>query len=167
MPDTANNATVASHVTRILILSYFVALGLGLIEGAELTRLTAPFLEEPQASYAIGIVVVLLAFMVLTGMFRRPAALILSLILFWASYMSMFATDDLTGFWRDLALIGGLLMTAGVGEGWVMVRRVASDSDDEAVEERIVSKPLPDPGMPKPRTTITRFREDLHLAREA
>ena len=168
MRDVLNNANLASHITRILILSYFVALALGLIQGAEIVRLTKPFLPMPEAQYTIGVLVLLLAFMVLVGMFRRPAALILSLVLFFASYMTMFATGDLTGFWRDLALIGGLLMSAGAGEGWALVARHDDETpEDQRVTTKIVSPPEPDPAMPKSRTTITRFREDLSLAREA
>lgn len=168
MPDKLNNATLASHITRILILSYFVALALGLIQGAEIVRLTLPFLPMAEAQYTIGIIVVLLSSMVLVGIFRRPAALVLSLILFFSSYMTMFASGDLTGFWRDLALIGGLLMSAGAGEGWAVVARTGRDTDAEGdVVPRIISTPSPEPVAPRRRSTITRFREDLNLAREA
>ncbi len=169
MQDRLNNANLASHITRILILSYFVALALGLIQGAEIQRLTAPFLPAPMAQYSIGIVVILLAFMVLVGIFRRPAALVLSLVLFFSSYMTMFATNDLTGFWRDLALIGGLLMSAGVGQGWAVMRRPELDVDDQSPAHPHVQKIVSEPQMvsetPK-RRTISRFREDLNLARE-
>ena len=117
MRDISTQAFAASHITRILILSYFVALAMGLIDGAEMSRLAAPFLAEPDATYVMSGVVVGLSALILFGLFRRPAALILSITLFWASYMTMFATGDLTGFWRDLALIGGLLMSADVGPG--------------------------------------------------
>ena len=168
MRDSLNNANLASHITRLLILSYFAALALGLIQGAEIARLTAPFLPPAEAQYTIGITVLLLAFMVLVGIFRKPAALVLSLILFFSSYMTMFATNDLTGFWRDLALIGGLLMSAGAGEGWAIVARPEKTSDEEeVVVQKIISTPTPEPVVPTRRSTITRFREDLNLAREA
>ena len=168
MQDRLNNANLASHITRLLILSYFAALALGLIQGAQIVRLTAPFLPSPVDEYTIGIIVLLLAFMVLVGIFRRPAALVLSLILFFSSYITMFITNDLTGFWRDLALIGGLLMSAGAGEGWAIVARPERAGDDEeVVVKKIISTPTPEPVAPRRRSTITRFREDLNLAREA
>lgn len=171
--DIHSQAFAAPHIARILILSYFVALVFGLIEGAELSRLTAPFLSEPDASYVMGGVVVSLAALVLFGLLRRPAALILSLVLFFASYLTMFATGDLTGFWRDLALIGGLLLTAGVGQGWAVERRAeemeAPEKDAVVMHphvQKIVSEPQRLPEAPR-RRTISRFREDLNLAREA
>ena len=173
MRENPSQAFAALHIARILILSYFAALATGLIEGAELSRLAAPFLSEPDATYLMGGVVVGLALLVLFGVFRRPAALILSLVLFFASYMTMFATGDLTGFWRDLALIGGLLMSAGVGQGWAVERQAdelnADETDADVMHphvQKIVSEPQMLPEAPK-RRTISRFREDLNLAREA
>ena len=166
MQDTSSQAFAASHVTRILILSYFVALAMGLINGAEMSRLTAPFLSEPDATYLMSGIVVALSALILFGVFRRPAALILSMILFWASYMTMYANGDLTGFWRDLALIGGLLMSAGVGQGW-SVQRGADTQDPETQHvQRIISTPHAEAETPS-RRAISRFREDLDLAREA
>lgn len=161
-----NEGSAANHITRILILSYFLALATGLIGGAEFSRLTAPFMAEPAASITTSAIVVLLAAMVLLGLYRRPAALVLALMLFWASYMTMFATGDLSGFWRDLALLGGLLMSAGVGSGLSMPRRAASEPPEAEVTQRIVSTPQPDAEAARPNS-ITRFREDLDLAREA
>ncbi len=170
MRDHLTQAFAASQITRILILSYFVALALGLIEGAEVARLAEPFLGDANAIYAMSGVVISLAALILFGVLRRPAALVLSLILFFASYMTMFATGDLTGFWRDLALIGGLLMSAGVGQGWSVKSRPEALGDDAEVlqshVQKIVSQPQMIEDAPKPRRTISRFREDLNLARE-
>lgn len=166
MRDTSTQAFAASHVTRILILSYFVALAMGLIEGAEMSRLTAPFLSDANGTYLMSGIVVALAALILFGVFRRPAALILSMTLFWASYMTMYANGDLTGFWRDLALIGGLLMSAGVGQGWSVQRNTSVADPETQHVQRIISTPHAEPETPK-RRNISRFREDLNLAREA
>ena len=165
MQVTNLNAGMASHITRLLILSYFVALAIGWIEGAEFNRLATPFLPEPHATYFMGTMVLILCFMVLIGMFRRPAALLLAMTLFWAGYVTMFATGDLTGFWRDLALIGGLLMSAGVGTGWSVDKTSAPIEAEETVIHDTAAPPEGD--APKRRASITRFREDLDIAREA
>ncbi|NNE79490.1 MAG: hypothetical protein HKN18_04375 [Silicimonas sp.] len=170
MRDNPHHSFAASQITRILILSYFVALALGLIRGAELQRLTSPFLSAPWATYAISGIVLTLTALVLVGILRRPAALILALTLFWASYMTMYATGDIAGFWRDLALIGGLLISAGVGQGW-SVRDRATSAPEPDYELNIASERGPEPGpdtvqVPLRRVTITRLREDLDMARE-
>ncbi len=166
MRTNEKDGSAASHITRILILSYFLALATGLISGAEFSRLATPFLPEPTASFAMSAVVIFLSALVLIGVYRRPAALILALALFWASYMTMFATGDLTGFWRDLALLGGLLMSAGVGAGLSIPRRSPEELPEKEVVQRIVSTPQFEVEAPR-RNSITRFREDLNLAREA
>ena len=167
MRNLENDGSAANHITRILILSYFLALAGGLINGAEFSRLASPFLADPFATYVTSTVVVVLSAMVLVGFFRRPAALILALILFWASYMTMFATGDLTGFWRDLALSAGLLMSADVGSGFSIMRSTPSGAEDKFDVPRIISKPLHDVEAPPSRTSVSRFREDLSLARES
>ena len=166
MRNLENDGSAANHITRILILSYFLALAGGLINGAEFSRLASPFLADPFATYVTSTVVVVLSAMVLVGFFRRPAALILALILFWASYMTMFATGDLTGFWRDLALMAGLLMSAGVGSGFSIARRAPNETEDDIDMPRIISKPLHDAEDPQRPPSVSRFREDLSLARE-
>lgn len=103
-----------SSVMRMLIASYFMALSLGLFQGAEIARLAAPFLPENLATIVMGALVFVLAAMVMTGFHRRSAALVLALVIFWASYLTMFAAtaaEDIGAFWRDLALIGGLMLT--------------------------------------------------------
>ena len=153
----------ASHITRILILSYFIALATGLIGGAEISRLATPFLPPDMAFYLTSGLVLALSILVVVGIFRRPAALILALIVFWSSYITLFANGDINGFWRDLALIGGLLISAGVGNGLSLAKRA-----EQAVPDATPSEPVPDlprTQSPRPRATVSRFREDLSLAR--
>lgn len=166
MRNFENDGSAANHITRILILSYFLALAGGLIGGAEFSRLAEPFFADPLATYVTSTIVVFLSGMVLFGYFRRPAALILALILFWASYMTMFATGDLTGFWRDLALMAGLLMSAGIGNGFSISPRALNETEEDFDVPRIISRPLPDHDALAQRPSVSRFREDLTLARE-
>ena len=158
MRDLTGNGTAAAHVTRLLIVSYFVALAVGLIDGADLTRLVSPFLDPGPARHVSRLVVLTLCAFVIFGFYRRAAALILALILFWTSYLSLFSHGEVGGFWRDLALIGGLLMSARVG-----VHDHAADRI-EALPETPGSSNSELVAI-KPRATVTRFREDLNLAR--
>ena len=159
MRDLTGDGTAAAHVTRILIVSYFVALAIGLVEGADLTRLVTPFLDEIPARHVSRLIVLTLCALVVFGLYRRAAALVLAIILFWTSYISLFSHGEVGGFWRDLALIGGLLMSARVG-----VHDRAADLNDtpsEAESNHSNSEWV----AIKPRATVTRFREDLNLAR--
>ena len=163
MQENIQHNAAASHITRILILSYFIALATGLIGGAEISRLAAPFLAPDLARYVTGGLVLALSLLVLIGMFRRPAALVLALMVFWSSYITLFSNGDINGFWRDLALIGGLLISAGVGSGWTVASRPVVADKAETPPEPILE--LPQTNAPRRRATVSRFREDLSLAR--
>ena len=52
--------------------------------------------------------------MVMIGLFMRPAALVLGLMTFFASYLQTIelgVVDELGTFWRDLVLIAALMLT--------------------------------------------------------
>ena len=159
MRDLTGNGIAASHVTRLLIVSYFVALAIGLVEGADLTQLVSPFLEPTAARYVTRLLVLTLCALIFSGVFRRTAALVLALVLFWTSYLSLFSHGEVGGFWRDLALIGGLLMSARVGV------ESRAPEDEEHARPAEESKSNSELVAIKPRATVTRFREDLNLAR--
>ena len=102
------------NLGRILIASYFVAVALGMISGTDMTVLAQQAIPDPYAGYVSNGAVFVLAYLVLMGMWLRPAALLLSLALFWSSYivhLGVSASGEITGFWRDLALIGALFLT--------------------------------------------------------
>lgn len=102
------------NLVRILISSYFIAVALGLINGTDGSVLAAYFLPEAYASFAGSAIVFALAYMVLVGIWLRPAALLLALVLFWSSYIVNFGPEGplkVGDFWRDLALVGALMMT--------------------------------------------------------
>ncbi|CAN0577593.1 unnamed protein product, partial [Ectocarpus sp. 12 AP-2014] len=99
-------------VTRLLVVSFFIALSLGLIEGADIKLLATPFFPETIALYSMRTLVMALSIMILAGLWRRPAALVLALIVFWPAYISLYNGGDVSAFWRDLALIGGLIMAS-------------------------------------------------------
>ena len=103
-----------NSVVRLLIVSYFMALAIGLIPGTDVTVLAEPFMPWLSARILTGTIVFTLACLILVGIQRRAAALLLAIVLFWASYIVMLSAEGahiVAGFWRDLALIGALILT--------------------------------------------------------
>lgn len=99
------------NLVRVVIASYFLAVSLGLIPGTVAWPLTAPFLPEPYADLAGKAVIFTAAYLVLVGAWLRVSALLLATVLFWSSYIQNAGSGDLEAFWRDLALIGALILT--------------------------------------------------------
>jgi len=100
-------------ILQILILAYFAALAPGLVSGADIGLLATPFLPPLPARSVAGFVVLALVAAVAADHKRRAALLMLALVIFWASYISILtahAHADVGAFWRDLASIGLLLL---------------------------------------------------------
>jgi len=111
---STNNFKSGHSVVRLLIVSYFMALAIGLIPGTDITVLADPFMPWISARILTGTIVFSLACLILVGTQRRAAALLLAIVLFWASYIAMLSAEGahiIAGFWRDLALIGALILT--------------------------------------------------------
>lgn len=148
----------AQVITRLLIVSYFVAIALGLNTGFELSLLAETFLPPVPAQYLMQLSILILCVMVLCGVWRRPAALLLALIVFWTSYLTLYAGGEIGTFWRDLALIGGLLLTANVttyaDHALAHGEAEAFDDTDDAAYNGL------DPSAIEPN-----FREDFDVAR--
>lgn len=103
-------------IARLLITSYFIALGLGLIAGTDVGVLLVPVSPQLAEGAFPGVLLVGLASMVLFGILRSYATVALGLLVFWASYLTMMIQPGdahVAGFWRDLALISGLLLSHG------------------------------------------------------
>lgn len=118
MPATSeakNNLNqTGQNLVRVLIASYFVAVSIGLISGTGGIPLASQLMAEPFATYVGNAVVFSLAYLVMMGIWLRPAALLLALTIFWSSYLVNFSTGGaqaMGDFWRDLALIGALFLT--------------------------------------------------------
>ncbi|GEM_PF-1369720 len=109
----------AQLLVRLLISSYFMAMATGVVpyeNGRAFMELAFP---TPYDSFAFTGFVFIAAYLVLLGKHVRIAALLLSVFVFWASYIANFSfgkTLDLQGFWSDLALIGALMLTATEGD---------------------------------------------------
>lgn len=145
----------AHGVARLLITSYFMALGFGLIDGADVGVLFMPFVEQPIAGLLAGALVVALSSMVLFGIYRLPATLVLALAIFWASYLTMVVQTghaDVGGFWRDLALIAGLLLTRGEDTSSLTITPfgfLSTASGTERRSEHIVKVRKPRENLPE------------------
>ncbi len=111
-----------AHATaRILIASYFVAESIGLIidpnsMGQFLSKSQIPgYLLWPNAGFEL-----IASLAILVGFQTRTAAALLALYLFWTGFILNYKPGDpvaIGAFWRDLAMIGGLLMLCSHGRG--------------------------------------------------
>lgn len=151
----------AQFVFRLLIVSYFVALSLGLTQGAELRKISDPFLPADLSHYAMRALILTLSGMVLFDVQRRAAALILSLFVFWSSYLAIYLGGNIEEFWLNLALIGGLLHIGGVGAEEDSVAGTDVTLEKTKVEQaghRANSKKAPGCEIP--------YRKDLEVVRD-
>lgn len=169
MTDTTDdritlNAT-AQNLLRIVIASYFLAVALNLIPGTSLTILAAQVLPLHVAEPLSAMMVFALAFMVMIGLFMRPAALVLGLMTFFASYLrtiELGVADELGTFWRDLVLIAALMLTYAENaprdhrmrkaiQHKVLPRRVTPPHTHRPRPNTVVARtpdPAPEPGKP-------------------
>lgn len=149
-------------IMRLLVISYFVASALGWIGGSAMVDFMIPVLPDDIATMLMRGLILILSALVLIGVGRRHAALVLALVVFFSSYTNLYAGGDIGSFWRDLALIGALLMTADFArpkdsedDEWI-------DLDDTVPGPRVPSKP---PEAPIAPLDDKQFREDLDIAR--
>jgi len=158
---------------RLLIVSYFMALALGLIKGTDLAVLATPFMPETLAKIASGLSVLGLSVMILFGFHRRLAALLLAIILFWCSYLASVSPaglEDIGSFWRDLALIGALLLTYADAEADTLAPAYGTlpaggkIQADDPFEDTVLPG-LANPDAPPDTHPKTLFREDFDIVR--
>jgi len=112
--DQVALSSAAQAILRLLIASYFIAVALNVIPGTNLGILFSAVLPAPYDGATSAGIVFILAFLVMAGIATRAAALIIALMTFYASYLTMISLgieDQLGSFWRDLALIAALLLT--------------------------------------------------------
>ncbi|MDD9924177.1 MAG: hypothetical protein OXQ92_18135 [Boseongicola sp.] len=169
--DTAPHTPSASSghsVVRLLITSYFVAASVGLISGTDMIFLASPFMPQMAAKVLTAVVVIALAAGIVFGVQRRAAALLLALMLFWASYIANFTVETaqpIAAFWRDLALIGALLLTyadrenARANDAVALAQQIKNPSEMELVKR--ISQPKDVVKSSKRRPVSRQFREDF------
>lgn len=98
------------NLVRILIASYFLAVAIGLIPGTGITALSAQILPEGKAAIVGNGVLFALSYLVLVGAWLRVSALLLATLVFWSSYVAHMGVN-LEAYWRDMALVGALILT--------------------------------------------------------
>lgn len=131
--DRVTLSPSAQNLIRILIASYFLALATGLVAGTELAAPFAPLLPDPWAGRAGAALVFALAYLVMIGVRLRAAALGLALTMFTAHCVGaaqIGLAAQIDTLWRDLALIGALILTYG-------------ESSPRAYRKRGILKPRP------------------------
>ncbi|MDJ0630347.1 MAG: hypothetical protein QNJ44_18980 [Rhodobacter sp.] len=126
-------------IVRILIASYFLAMATGLVFDPASRTFLDPILPHDQAQFITTVYLYLTAFAIMVGVLVRPAALLLAIYLFWSGFLhyDLSSAAALNDFWRDMALLGAVLMIAVTEQGagaqvrvWrrkVMPRRVHKD----------------------------------------
>lgn len=129
----------AHAVARVLIASYFMSRAAGLIiDPASMNQFLAvsdvpDYLRWPNAGFEF-----LAAFAIMIGFQTRTAAALLALYVFWSSFILNYAPGDayaIGAFWRDLAMIGGLLMLFSHGRGCLAVDNLFVGSERETTPE--------------------------------
>ncbi len=116
MQAALNERVLNGHLRfgiRLLVATYFLAVGFGLVPGTGLQGLTGLVLPEPAANLLAGIIVLVIAGMILADRWVMVSAICLSVLLFVSSYATMIqigVAEELGQFWRDIALIGALLL---------------------------------------------------------
>lgn len=102
-------------IIRVLIGSYFLAAGTGLILEPSSRTLFDGVLPGQSAIFATTAYLFVTAFMVMTGKLVRPAALLLSIYIFWSAFVhfeTVGSPGALAQFWNDMALLGAVLLVA-------------------------------------------------------
>jgi len=148
MGDASNKANVQefAHATaRVLIASYFMAKALGLIiDPTGMEHILAishvpDYFRWPNTGFEF-----LAALAIMVGFQTRTAASLLALYLFWSSFILHYTPSDPIAigiFWRDLAMIGGLLLLFSHGRGkyaldnWFL-KTHAPEMDEPALSPR-------------------------------
>lgn len=109
------------NAARVLIAFYFLAVAAGLTDGVSLVPVFETFLDPSIASGVSKAVLFTMGFLVLTGVFLRAVALSMAGFLL-ATYVLAAAKSGNwqppQTIWRDIALIGALILTYAQREGF-------------------------------------------------
>jgi uncharacterized membrane protein YphA (DoxX/SURF4 family) len=124
MTDTRDKTVLTSaelNAARFLIASYFLAVAVGLAEGVSLTPIFGVlFGEGGVSSFLSHTVLFVMGVLVLLGIAQRQVALTMAGLLLATNILELAATGkvDSAGVWRDIALVGALILSYGQREGF-------------------------------------------------
>ncbi len=134
---------LANAAARVLIASFFIAVALGvvvdpnaIIKSDALSGMPN-YLRWPSATFEM-----IAALSILLGFQTRMSVALLALYVFWSSFIfNYIPSNDLAigSFWRDLAMIGGLLLLFAHGTGrfsidYYLVREDMDEDNETSVQ---------------------------------
>ena len=102
-------------IIRVLIASYFLATATGLILEPGSRTFFDGVLPADSAAFATTMYLFVTAFAIMVGKLVRPASLLLALYIFWSAFVHFELGSSpaaLGSFWRDMALLGAVLLVA-------------------------------------------------------
>jgi putative oxidoreductase len=147
----------AHLIGRVLIASFYLAAALGLI--VDPNSLAAVFKNSILPDYFRWPdlwIQLAAALAILVGYQTRTAALLLAIHIFWSSFIVNYVNGDfdtISAFWKDLAMIGGLIMVYSHGGGMFaldnrlerIARQKAANADAVDVDDAPdIAEPLGD-----------------------
>lgn len=102
------------NLIRIVIGSYFAAVGLDLVAGVDQRALFLPF-TPPEVADVVGSTLLILASLTfMLGVCLRLSALVLALFVFSSSVAQNFLlvdVENVSDFWRDLTMVCAVILT--------------------------------------------------------
>ena len=120
-PSQQQMQGLAHVAARVLIASFFIARALGLIvDPSSMQQFLVDSLIPEQLRWPNAAFEILAALAIMFGYQTRTAAALLALYVFWTSFILNYLPGDpyaLGAFWRDLSMIGGLLLIYSHGRG--------------------------------------------------
>lgn len=124
MTDIRDKTVLTSaelNAARFLIASYFLAVAVGLAEGVSLTPIFGlVFGEGSVSSFLSHAVLFVMGVLVLMAIAQRHVALVMAVLLLATNIITLSKTGtlDSAGVWRDIALVGALILSYGQREGY-------------------------------------------------
>ena len=170
--DYVSLGATAQNLLRTIIASYFIAASLRLVPGTDLSPALSHILSPTMALMVSSVIIFTLAFLVMIGLFMRPAALMLGALTLLSSYMTLNAlgvAQELETLWRDLVLVAALVLTYSenaprdrhmrrVVRRKIMPRRVTAPTTASRPRPPVTSR---ETAFPKPRKPWSLVESDL------
>ncbi|MCI2398385.1 hypothetical protein [Aliiroseovarius subalbicans] len=155
MTEQSNGVMISKsghQAIRLLIASWFIGASTGVVPYEAAHAMAARLIPWSWSELALSTFLFATAWLILIGRQTRGAALLLALFVFWSGYMASFGphkTLEFHEFWRDLALMGALLLT--------YTQPAAINTTPEECPQtrlRLVNKPQNRP-LPSPASNAT------------
>lgn len=158
---------LALMLARLLLTSYFIAMSVDLIAFTPGKALMARLLPVELADPAFTVFLFVAAVLIVLNQHLRAATLLLSVFVFWASFLAHVhqpATQDFAAFWQSLTLIAALVLCYAESDpafsqkSWLRMRAKVAPRRVRPKRRRI--------GRPRPastrRASASAFGEDTY-----